>query len=111
MLTAAVAAAVDRHYSPSSGHQRNEDNRSPRTETQPLSMHGTGKSFRKRLSFGRVVTKARNSLFSLAGKTLIATPNEDTQLEDEVIKGRKGKGYATGYNISHSFVTNWTKSC
>jgi hypothetical protein len=24
-------------------------------------------------------------------------------------KGRKGNGYATGY-ISHSFVTNWTKS-
>jgi hypothetical protein len=40
---------------------------------------------------------------------LIATPNEDTQLEDEVTKGRKGKSYATGYK-SHLFVTNWTKS-
>ena len=39
---------------------------------------------------------------------LIATPNEDTQFEDKVTKGRKGKIYATGY-IRHSFVTNWKK--
>jgi len=35
---------------------------------------------------------------------LIATPNEDTQFEDEVTKGEKGKGLR--YRLHKSFVCN-----